>query len=104
MQRNSQEIADEILRRVEIANKKEAAKKKKIYSVLAMAVCLALVIGLSFVIPVLITDSVTPDANGTYSAAMFADGRLGGYAIIGVIGFALGVTVTIFCYWKFRKE
>ena len=43
MRRNSQEIADEILRRVEIANKKEAAKKKKIYSALAMAVCLALV-------------------------------------------------------------
>jgi len=90
------EVAEEILRRVELVNKKEAARKRKRYAAIAAAGCLALIVGLSFVIPTAVPDGVVPGAPGATSAAMLAGGAVGGYVLIGVIGFVLGMAVALF--------
>jgi len=90
------EVAEEILRRVELVNKKEAVRKRKRYAAIAAAGCLALIVGLSFVIPTAVPDGVVPGAPGATSAAMLAGGAVGGYVLIGVIGFVLGMAVALF--------
>ena len=96
MPRTNMEVAEEILRRVELVNKKEAVRKRKRYAAIAAAGCLALIVGLSFVIPTAVPDGVVPGAPGATSAAMLAGGAVGGYVLIGVIGFVLGMAVALF--------
>jgi len=98
------EVAEEILRRVELVNKKEAARKRKRYAAIAAAGCLALIVSLSFVIPNIVTGGVAPDATGTTSAAMLAGGAIGGYVLIGVIGFVLGMAVAVLYMKKPKKD
>ena len=104
MPRTNMEVAEEILRRVELVNKKEAARKRKRYAAIAAAGCLALIVGLSFVIPNVVTDGVVPDAAGATGAAMLAGGAVGGYVLIGVIGFVLGMAVAVLYMKKAKKD
>jgi len=101
MRRTSQEIADEVLSRIRLLEKEDARRaarnKKKVYSVIAVAACLVLIVGLSFAIPSIVMDSTAVEVEGMYTAAMLADAAAGSYILIGVIGFAAGSAVTIFC-------
>jgi len=104
MRRSSQEIADEILRRAEMLDKRDARRKRRIYTALSVAACLAVVVGLSFLIPSVVTDTVPIDEGALYSAAMFAGGAMGGYVLIGVIGLLLGAAVMFFYMRKSGKD
>jgi len=102
--RSNKEMAEEVLRRVEVINRRKAVKKRKIYSALAAVACLALMGGLSFAISSIETAPIAPGAEGMYSAVMFADGGLGGYVLIGVIGLALGAALMFFYMRKSGKD
>lgn len=91
--RNSQEITDEILRRAEILERRDAAIKRKIYSVAAAVVGgLALTVGLWFAICAVVSDSLAADMAGGRMRRMFDSVRLGYYVLISVIGFSLGAS------------
>ena len=94
---DSREIAERALRRAKIIKKERASGKRKIYAIAAVAACLALVVGLSFAIPTLIMDTVDYGEMVAHGAMLFGEAAIGGYVLIGIIGFALGAAVTLFC-------
>jgi len=102
--RSNKEIAAQARRRSAILREKKQKMKRRIYAVSAVAVCLVLIVGLSFAIPTIVTDSSAVEAQGMHSAAILADAAAGGYILIGVVGFALGAAVTIFCVKGLNKK
>jgi len=100
--RSNKEIAAETRRRSAARRKQKLKKRCLIYTVSVAAVCLALAVGLSFIIPV-ITDTAPTDS-GVYSAAMFAGGATGGYILMWVLGFALGGLVMFLYMRKSGKD
>jgi len=100
--RSNKEIAAETRRRSAARRKQKLKKRCLIYTVSVAAVCLALAVGLSFIIPV-ITDTAPTDS-GVYSAAMFAGGAAGGYILMWVLGFALGGLVMFLYMRKSGKD
>jgi len=101
--KSNKEIAAEARRRSAILRGQKLKKKRRIYAISAVAACLTLMAGLAFIIPV-ITDTAPTGAGGLYSAVMFAGGGLGGYVLIGVIGFALGGLVMFLYMRKSGKD
>jgi len=101
---DSKEIAERALARAEIIKQERAARKRKIYNAVSVAACLLLIVGMSFIIPKDVPDSFVLDTPGAVSATLLAGEAIGGYVLIGVIGFVLGVAVTVFCMKKARKD
>ena len=84
----SEERAKEVLRRMErIRQKRRAAG----YAALSAAGGFALIVGLSFAV-----QNIAPaeyDLSGQTGATLLAGGGLGGYVLIGVISFVIGIAV-----------
>lgn len=99
-----EEFTDEVLCRADIIARRQAAKKRILYSSLAAASCLALIAVLSFAIPSIISDSAYYASAGAYGAMLFGGAAAGGYVLIGVVGFALGAAVTILCFKRVRMK
>ena len=94
--RTSREMADEVWRRVDAAERIERAKKSKIYCVAIVAACFAVAIGLSVVVPSIpANDAATLES--TAAATLFSGGAAGGYVLTGVVAFMLGAFAALFC-------
>lgn len=93
MRRSNYEIAGEILHRATMLDQRDAKGKKLAYMALAASACLLLVVGLSFIMPSVLREPASPDAVWLYSATLLGDGSVGGYVLMGVLGFALGAVV-----------
>jgi len=105
---DNREIAEEILRRMEIVKKMEAARavkrKRIIYTALIAAACLALLVALSFLIWANAPDASTAVTHGIDNS-MFDRAVVGGYVLITIIGFSLGTVPALFWYkWKGEPE
>ena len=101
--RTSKEMADEVWRRIDAAERSEAAKKSRIYSILAVAACLAVVIGLSIAMPSFPAEE-TAVVGTPNTATLFSGGAVGGNVLVGVIAFMLGAFAAIFCMKIRRKK
>lgn len=99
--RSHEEIAQEALRRAALMKERREAKKRSLYAAYLAVACLALTIALAFILPTMNASIATPE--GVYGAAMFVENRTGGYALIGIIGFALGAAVTLYSVHKLKK-
>jgi hypothetical protein len=98
--RSDPEFVQEALRRAAWLRERRAAKRRRLSAVGAAAACLVVIAGLSFAIPGAVTGAGAVLTEGIYSASLFAGSAAGGYVIIGVIGFVLGVAITLFCRRK----
>lgn len=69
--------------------------------------CCAAVILLAVMVPG-ISGMGTGSGNTDMNASLFANSPFLGYAVIGIIAFALGITVTVLCYqmkrWQDKKD
>ena len=101
MKRSSVDITDEVIRRAELLDKQDEKRKKKLYAALSFAACLAFVAGLSVCVPILISDEVLQMPEGHQTAALFASGAIGGYALVGVAAFVAGGAAMLFCMKRF---
>ena len=101
--RSNKEIAEEALRRAAINQKRKAVKRQRLYAVCSAAACIAVIVGLSFLLPSY-KSGVVSEMPGVTSAVMLADAGAGGYIMMGVIGFALGAAVTLFVLKKKKKD
>ena len=99
---NAKEIAERALLHAEIIKDGRAVKKRRFCFAAASAASLALIVGLSFVITSTPVAAVSTPDNA--SAALLAGGSNGGYALIGVVGFALGAAITAAYVKKARKD
>jgi hypothetical protein len=101
--RTSKEMATEVWRRVDENERREKDTKRKIYSVIAVAACLAAVIGLSLAMPYFPVGDAAADS-GQYTASLFSGGTAGGYVLVAVIAFALGAGVSLFCVKMLKRK
>jgi len=92
MEMNDHDIAVEILRRMEVEKKCRAARKRKLYTRLSVAVCLALIIGVSVYVPLFIPDAVLEESTWTHTASL-ADGD----PVIGLIAL-IAVCIFVVCF------
>ena len=101
--RTSKEMADEAWRRIDAAERSNEVKRSRIYSILAVAVCLAVVITLSIAVPSFPVEE-TAAMNNSDTATLFSGGAVGGYVLVGVIAFMLGVFAALFCVKTRRNK
>jgi H+/Cl- antiporter ClcA len=101
--RTNKEIAAEALRRAEIIREKRTSARKKARDAFYIAACLVLITGISVILPSVIPDHETaPSQNANYGT-LFSDGEIGGYLLIGLVSFVLGIAVTLYCK-KYAQE
>ena len=89
MEMNDHDIALEILRRMEVEKKRRAARKRRLYTRLSVAACIALIIGVSVCVPLFVPNAVLEESTWTHTASL-ADGDpvVGLIALIAICIFA----------------
>ena len=78
--------------------REERKRRVRIMQAVSMVAGLAAVIVLAFLMPGAISKNAAGTAGGGMYASIFADSSALGIILLCVAAFALGVTVTIFCY------
>jgi len=101
--RSMDEQVSEILSRREVVRERRVNKRILVANAVASCVCVILIIATSFYLPKL---AIMQSEGGAsqYGSLLLAAPYVG-YVIIGILAFALGICVTLFCcFWKKYKE
>lgn len=101
--RDNKDVTREVERRAAGLRAQNARRSSVLYAIAAVASCVILIVALAFAMPGIVPESF-PEASGLYSATLLVDSSAGGYVLIGVVGFVLGVVVTLFCVQYGKKK
>ena len=97
--RSHEDRVAETKRRIAARERKERQRRNKITVLAAAAACLALIVGVSLIMPGIAARIQTGDYSGFETAAsMYGGGAALGYIVIGLLAFLLGVCVTVLCF------
>ena len=98
MLKNEERIA-EVKRRIEEKERRQRLRYRQIVSAFCIAACLAVIAGVSFVMPG-IAGQIAPGTSSGFetAATILGGGTALGYMVIGLLAFILGVCVTILCF------
>lgn len=103
MIRNIDEQLSEIMNRAEVVKKKRSLQKNLRMSTILAWACLILLTVLSFYLPKL--NLVSQENGMTIYGSLFLATPYIGYVIVGILAFALGISVTLLCiFLKKLKE
>ena len=92
--RSDMDVAKEALRRADNLRKRKTERKRRVFGIYSVAACLMILVALSFAMPAIGGGAAMQE--GLYIGSIFANASVGGYLIIGIIGFILGAAVVIF--------
>ena len=97
--RSHEDRVAETKRRIAARERKERQRRNKITVLAAAAACLALIVGVSLVMPGIAANIQLDDYSGFETAAsIFHSSAALGYIVIGLLAFLLGVCVTVLCF------
>ena len=98
MLKNEERIA-EVKRRIGEKERQQRLQHRRIVSAFCIAACLAVIAGVSFVMPGIV-GQITPGTSSGFetAATILGGGTALGYMVIGLLAFILGVCVTILCF------
>ena len=98
MLKNEERIA-EVKRRIGEKERRQRLRHRQIVSAFCIAACLAVIVGVSFVMPG-IAGQIAPGTSSGFetAATILGGGTALGYMVIGLLAFILGVCVTILCF------
>ena len=97
--RSHEERVAETKRRIAARERKERQRRNKITVLAAAAACLALIVGVSLIMPGIAAKIQTGDYTDFETAgSVFHSSAALGYIVIGLLAFLLGVCVTILCF------
>ena len=96
--RSHEERVAEAKRRIAQIEQKKRRRRNTITMVSAVAACLVLLVGTSFVMPGIAANIQTGNYSGFETAASMYSGAALGYIVIGLLAFLLGVCVTVLCF------
>ena len=97
--RSHEERVTETKRRIAKIEQEKRLRHNTITMASAVAACLALIVGVSFVMPDIAVKIQTGGYAGFETAAsMYGGGAALGYIVIGLLAFLLGVCVTVLCF------
>ena len=97
--RSHEERVAEAKRRIAQIEQKKRRRRNTVTMVSAVAACLVLLVGTSFVMPGIAANIQTGDYSGFETAASMYSGAALGYFVIGLLAFLLGVCVNVLCFW-----
>ena len=98
MLKNEERIA-EVKRRIEEKERRQRLRYRQIVSAFCIAACLAVIVGVSFVMPGIVGQIAPGTSSGFETAATILGGGTAlGYMVIGLLAFILGVCVTVLCF------
>ena len=97
--RSLEERVAETKRRIAARQRERRLRRSRIAGISAAAACLALIVGISCMMPGIAAKIQTGDYSGFETAAsIFHGGAALGYIVIGLLAFLLGVCVTVLCF------
>ena len=97
--RSHEERVAETKRRIAKIEREKRLRRNTLAMASAVAACLVLLIGASFVMPGIAANIQTGNYSGFETAAsIFHGGAALGYIVIGLLAFLLGVCVTVLCF------
>ena len=97
--RSHEERFAETKRRIAARQREKRLRRSKITMFSAAAVCLVLIVGVSFAMPGMVAGIRPGDYVGYETAASMSGGGAAlGYIVIGLLSFLLGVCVTVLCF------
>ena len=96
--RSHEERVAEAKRRIAQIDQKKRRRRNTVTMVSAVAACLVLLVGTSFVMPGIAANIQTGNYSGFETAASMYSGAALGYIVIGLLAFLLGVCVTVLCF------
>ena len=97
--RSHEERIAETKRRIAKIEREKRLRHNMVTMASAVAACLVLLIGASFVMPGIAANIQTGDYAGFETAAsMYGGSAALGYIVIGLLAFLLGVCVTVLCF------
>ena len=105
--RSHEERVAAVKRRMAEVEQEKRLRRSRMATVCSVAACLILIVGLSVVMPGIVSGMAGGDyTGGGMAASIFGDSAVIGYIVIGLIAFLLGVCVTILCLRirKFQQE
>ena len=74
-------------------------KQRRIVAITCIAACLAVIVGVSFIMPGIVGQITSGTSSGFETAATILGGGTAlGYMVIGLLAFILGVCVTVLCF------
>ena len=98
MLKNEERIA-EVKRRIAKKEQQQRLRRRRIVSAFCIAACLAVIVGVSFVMPGIVGQITPGTSSGFETAATILGGSTAlGYMVIGLLAFILGVCVTVLCF------
>ena len=97
--RSHEERIAEVRRRITEKERQKKRKQRRIVAISCIAACLAVIVGVSFVMPGIV-GQITPGTSSGFetAATILGGGTALGYMVIGLLAFILGVCVTILCF------
>ena len=97
--RSHEERIAEVRRRITEKQRQKRRKQRRIVAISCIAACLAVIVGVSFVMPGIV-GQITPGTSSGFetAATILGGGTALGYMVIGLLAFILGVCVTILCF------
>ena len=97
--RSHEERIAEVRRRITEKERQKRRKQRRIVAITCIAACLAVIVGVSFVMPGIV-GQITPGTSSGFetAASMYGGGAALGYIVIGLLAFLLGVCVTVLCF------
>ena len=96
--RSHEERVAEAKRRIAQIEQKKRRRRNTVTMVSAVAACLVLLVGTSFVMPGIAANIQTGNYSGFETPASMYSGAALGYIVIGLLAFLLGVCVTVLCF------
>ena len=104
MKQSTEEITREILQRAEQLDVSDAQRKNRLYTLLSVVASLLFIIGFAIIIPLFVSNELLLETAQHQTATIFASSQIGGYVLVGVIAFAVGAAVTLFCVKRFGRK
>ena len=97
--RSHEERIAEVRRRITEKERQKKRKQRRIVAISCIAACLAVIVGVSFVMPGIV-GQITPGTSSGFetAATILGGGTALGYMVIGLLAFILGACVTILCF------
>lgn len=104
--RSHEERVEAVKQRIVQTRRQQLLRRNRIITGGAAAACLALIAGLSAMMPAVLETAGPAAAAGLTTASIFGSSEALGYILVGLLSFVLGACFTILCFSlrRFQQE
>ncbi|MEG0963424.1 MAG: DUF4179 domain-containing protein [Lachnospiraceae bacterium] len=103
--RNIEEKVNIVIKRANQLNEIKKRRSRRILTLCSAAACLVLIVGTALAMPSIMAGlSLTEYRDVTGFASIFSSGTAMGYLLVALLGFMLGIFLTILCVYLHKRS